>query len=102
MANRFKPPANAVPVDDLPLNVPLYAVYGNPNFPHLMCCRLREPEPGLTLMFSWVTWQAKRGWNGVGEPLSVWVPKQRMVYFFTDSDDALIFIRDLVTPEKMK
>lgn len=102
MGSRFNAPANATPVNYLPLDTPLYVVYGNPNFPHLMCCKLRESEPGRPMLFSWVTWHARRGFNGVGELLSRWLPSQRMAYFFTNPDDALVFIRDLITPEVKK
>lgn len=95
---RFPKPDGALsPADPIPQRVILWAVYGNPNFPHMCACQIK---PGANGPRIWQYSSAEKNFGFVlnGDTLERWFSLQRMAYFFPIQDDALAFLRDLTYP----
>jgi len=99
---RFQSPDGALSMESpLPQNIPLWIVYGNPNFPHMMCAKIKSRAGSDAMLHAWTMREYKIGWHDMQEPVYDWAKRQRMAYFFTIPDDALEFVRTLTTPGRL-
>ena len=92
-----KPDGALVDIERLPCNTRLWVIYGQPNFPHMICCIIKPSEDG-PVIWSYTDAPRFRGFTCNGELVTIWRQKQRMAYFFPRQDTALEFIAGLTLP----
>lgn len=81
------------------LNVPLWCVYGSKAFPSILCFRLRESE-GKVIIWGYSTYKNQPAFRTLGTYLNIWVSNKENPVFFSNQDDALNYLRAIITPKK--
>jgi len=86
-----------LPIDNLPNNLRMWAVFGKPSCPMIMCCKITM-RGGSRKIWRHSIENGVERFDGLGEPLGDWIARQRMAYFFAAQSPALDLIADMTMP----
>lgn len=97
----YPKPKNNISESELPLDTPLWCVYGAKSFPSIIVCKiLKDPKYGL-IIWGYSIYKRQPGFRTLGQRLSDWLASEyhENAFFFEKQVDAIAYINELVTPK---
>jgi len=89
---------NSLNKNDLPLNTPLFCVYGPKCFPSIFSCIIRNYK--TTNIWGYSVYQRKPGFRTLGLSLEIFLAARENPVFFANKEDAFEYLSKLITPRK--
>lgn len=87
-------------ISDLPLDTPLWCVYGMKCSPSILACVIKKDMSGEKTIWGYSIYKKQPGYRTLGQHLKAWLNNEfhQNAFFFTAQADAIAYLSALVTP----